>query len=56
MDEHDIWSIYFSGVCAFRFHPRNDSEGRDYVSEVEFAALVADLMLEEDRKRWDGHR
>ncbi len=50
MDEKQEWIIYFAGIAAIRFHPRNDENGTT-TEQIKFAAHAADLMLEERRKR-----
>lgn len=52
MDNENIWAIYFAGVAAFKFHPRNEHE-KDRITT---AAKIADEMLIEHRRRfpWDG--
>jgi hypothetical protein len=53
MDEQIAWDIYFSSICSLRFHPRNDDRA-PVRANVEFAAQVADMMIEERRKRCPG--
>ncbi len=50
MTETETWDIYFSGICAIRFHPRDD--GRiDDIAKVKRAAKIADLMIKARRAR-----
>lgn len=50
MDQESvIWSMYFSGIVAFQFHP-----GCKHQLSIEQCAIVADEMLAEARKRWLG--
>ncbi len=53
MDEKTAWDIYFASICSFKFHPRNEGKHADQ-THVDHAAMVADKMLVERRKRWDG--
>lgn len=55
MDDQNAWDIYFASICSLRFHPRNDEKGSTEMN-IEFAAKVADKMLEERRKRCLGER
>lgn len=49
----EVWDLYFSAVCSLRFHPRND--GRNHPeTEIEYAAKLADLMVEQRNKRWQS--
>lgn len=56
MDLRSIWDIYFAGICSIRFHPRNDANVSSPAKEVEWAADIADLMVLERSKRWDGFK
>ena len=55
MTDFEFWELAFCGIASIRLHPRNDENGTAR-QEVEFAASVADLMLEERRERWHGDR
>ena len=52
LDDRTAWDVYFASICSFRFHPRNDG-GKSDVENVEFAATVADMMLEMRRERFE---
>lgn len=54
MKDEQLWAIYFAGVCALRFHPRNDTPETPMLDRVrvKFAAGIADNMLAEHRTRF----
>lgn len=54
MDDEQIWSIYFAGVCSMQYHPRNNINYRDEREflAITWAANAADAMLAEHHKRW----
>ncbi len=54
MDEEQLWAIYFAGVLALKFHPRNVQLPCDTFTEsaVANAAHIADLALQQHMKRW----
>lgn len=54
MDEEQVWAIYFAGVLALKFHPRNVLLPGDNFTEsaVANAAFVADLALKQHMQRW----
>lgn len=55
MDDKTTWTLYFAGVCAFRFHPRNtDMSWQDALKQIDYAANITDQMMIERNKRWDG--
>lgn len=57
MDDKTAWDLYFSGVAALQFHPKNDIASDDVktISErVRKSAKVADMMLLERQNRWHG--
>lgn len=58
MSDEQVWCMYFAGVAAFRFHPRNTEvgDGESDLLNIRFAAAVADHMLRAHRERfpWDG--
>ncbi len=53
MDEPTAWDLYFSGVVAFACHPGFQREGTEKPT-IEQCANIADQMLAERRRRWDG--
>ncbi len=61
MDEKQEWIIYFAGITAIRFHPKNVPPGEtldeDELAEIDLAVQVADEMLRLRRIRWpDGQQ
>lgn len=52
-----IWSMFFSSITGFQYHPKNAAENR---MTVEDCAKCADLMWVEfekrfpEKKSWDG--
>jgi len=55
MNDQQAWDIYFASVCAMRFHPKNIDElsvDEDELNEIDFAASIADEMLNIRRKKW----
>ncbi len=61
MDEQHEWIIYFAGIAAIRFHPRNVPPGEtldeDELNELDLAANVADEMIRIRRTKWqDGQQ
>lgn len=51
MDEEVAWAMYFAGIVAFQYHPRNEPAERMPIKDC---ATVADQMLEEHRLRKRG--
>lgn len=51
MTERDAWDIYYAGLVAIRFHPKNDQEREARANDLQQMADVADLMIDERRKR-----
>lgn len=51
MDLQTAWAMYFAGIVAFQYHPRNNPEARMPITEC---ARVADEMMEEHHKRMRG--
>lgn len=56
MTDEQIWAIYFAGLGAMRFHPKNDTDGLMPAQRIRFAASMADAMLQQHRERfpWPG--
>lgn len=54
MDDENKWALYFAGILALKFHPRNVLiPGQEFErSAVSHAGHIADLALEEHMKRW----
>lgn len=57
MEDEKIWALYFAGVLALKFHPRNEhhlENGHPMYKDqlVKAAAQVADLALLEHMARW----
>lgn len=48
MNEETAWAMYFSGIVAFQYHPRNEAAER---MSIKACADVADQMLIEHRMR-----
>lgn len=51
MSEEQAWAIYFAGIVAFQFHPRNEPAER---MTIKACAEVADQMLQEHQRRKKG--
>ncbi len=51
MTEQEAWDIYFGGICSIRFHPRDDTAQSNDWAKINRAAKIADLMIEQRRKR-----
>lgn len=54
-DDAIVWSMYFSGIVAMKFHPRNEVERfapAEISGIVARAAGVADKMLEQYHERF----
>lgn len=68
MEKETIWAMYFAGVAAMRFHPRNiDPQLNGYQDwndelhkrielELWYASIVADEMTRQHNRRfpWAG--
>lgn len=54
MDNEQLWSIYFAGICAMQFHPRNTHNVNTDGLHATLARceMVANAMLETHRDRW----
>lgn len=53
MDNETAWAIYFQGICAMQFHPRNQiPEDKTIGDVIAEASLVADMMLSQHRRRY----
>lgn len=55
MNSHDEkwWAIYFAGILAMRFHPRNDNFRQGYYQDqIDMATRVADLAVQAHRERF----
>jgi len=52
MLDEQYWAIYFAGIAAIRFHPKDDTNNRDDAERVAHAAQIADLMLDEHKRRF----
>lgn len=65
MDKDIAWAMYFAGVAALRFHPRNynpdqhlippEGQGNALRRELALAATIADQMLEYHNRRFPWH-
>jgi hypothetical protein len=59
MDDRTVWSLYFGQIAGMRFHPRNLEDScwdEDALSELRFAAQVADQMVRIYKERFYGPR
>ena len=50
MDDEKYWAVYFAGICALQFHPRNPAT--HFAERIRMSADIADRMLAEHMKRW----
>lgn len=54
MDDSTFWCLAFISIASFRFHPKNveveDRVCEDELREIDFAAQLADYMLEKKRR------
>ncbi len=52
-DDDLIWDMYFAGICAMQFHPKNHE---NYINNeqtlVDYCSEVADTMLAKRKERW----
>lgn len=46
-----LFTIYFAGIAAMRFHPKNDGNANEK-EKCQYAAKIADLMVAEHHKRF----
>ncbi len=58
MTDQEFWDLAFVSITSFRMHPGSVAPGEtldeDELNEVDFAASVADEMLQVRRLRWVG--
>lgn len=52
MDEKAQFVVYYSGLVAMQFHPRNEGNWPD-VEALELLAQVADKMVELTKERYE---
>lgn len=51
MEKEAAWAMYFAGIVAFQYHPRNEPAERMTIKQC---AEVADAMLQEHKLRTKG--
>lgn len=52
MLDEQYWAIYFAGIAAIRFHPKDDHPRLTDKERVSRAAEIADMMLDEQKRRF----